>query len=361
MESGLLPLLAALAAPGDTVASDTAAAAAGGGNLALWLFGGIGVVTVLIGVIVALALRIRGGARGGKLTMNDRIRPYIDTEYIKEIRAAEEKAKDEFKLIRAAGERIGQLNFLQNYRDKLGLKLLKAGLRIKPQEFLVINLIVLVMVGGLGFIITRSFIFGCLFLGLGAIAPHIWVWMKTGARVKLFNNQLVDGLTLMSNSLKAGYGFMQAIQLLSEESPAPLGEEFARVVRENSLGVPLEDALGGMVSRVESADLDLCITAVLIQRQIGGNLSEILDSIAFTIRERIRIKGQIQTLTAQGRLGGMVIALLPLALGLVMAMLQTEMMELFVKETLGRIMIGVGLFMQTLGAIAIKKVISIEV
>jgi len=320
------------------------------------------VVAGLIIISVLLVVRIKKGKTSGPQSVGDRIRPYIDQEYIRKVVAEEEKAKEEFKLIKVAGEQLNRVSFLQNYKDKLGLKLLKAGMRIKPQEFIVINAIVTVFVGGFVFIIPPHSIFMAIlgFIG-GFLLPHLSIWMKKNKRVKAFNAQLVDALTLMSNSLKAGYGFMQAIQLLSEEMGAPLGEEFGRVVRENSLGVPLENALDELVNRVESEDLDLCITAVIIQRQIGGNLAEILDSIAFTIRERIRIKGQIQTLTAQGRLGGMVIALLPLVLGLVMAMLQTEMMELFVKQTLGRIMIGIGLFMQAMGAFFIKKVISIEV
>ncbi len=339
---------------------DTAAAAASTDPNRLLLYVGVGLVFVLLAVIIFLLVRIKHGKRAAAATINDRIRPYIDREYIKEVRDAEERARDEFKLIKAAGEQLNRLGFLQEYRDRLGNKLMQAGLRIKPQEFMVINIFVAFMTCGVFFIFGRGFLSALFGFVFGVFFPHFFIAFKKSSRVAMFNDQLVDGLSLMSNSLKAGYGFMQAIQLLAEESPAPLGEEFARVVRENSLGLPLEDALDGLLKRIESEDLDLMITAVMIQRQIGGNLSEILDSIAFTIRERIRLKGQIKTLTAQGRLGGLVIALLPLALGIVFSILQTEMMDVFFASKLGKIMIGIGVFMQSLGAFAIKKTIEIE-
>ena len=341
-------------------AADTAAAAA-----AAWtgpvLYGGGALVLILVGAIIYLLLRIKRGKSNVPVTVSDKLRPYIDREFIKEVRDAEERTKDEFKLIKRAGDLIGKANFLQEYRDRMGIKLLQAGLHIKPQEFIVINIFVTLICGGLFFAVANaSFIVGIVGFFCGFFGPHLFLMLKKSGRIADFNNQMVDGLSLMSNSLKAGYGFMQAVQLLAEESPNPLGEEFARVVRENALGLPLEDALDGLTKRIESEDLDLCITAVLIQRQIGGNLSEILDSIAFTIRERIRLKGQIKTLTAQGRLGGLVIALLPLALGIVFSILQTEMMDLFIHSFLGKVLIGIGIFMQSLGAFAIKKTIEIE-
>lgn len=355
-----LVLLPAAAAAAPAAPADTAAAAGGPVTFKVLLFGGIALVLILIGAIVFLLVRIKRGKSAAATTVGDKLRPYIDREFIKEVRDAEERTKESFAFIKKAGDQINRLDFLQSYREKLAVRLLQAGLRIKPQEFIVINIFVTLIGGGLFFIISRTFYLMPVGFIISFFLPHFFLMFKKSSRVKLFNDQLVDGLTLMSNSLKAGYGFMQAVQLLAEESPDPLGEEFSRVVRENALGLTLEEALEGLVRRVESDDLDLCITAVLIQRQIGGNLSEILDSIAFTIRERIRLKGQIKTLTAQGRLGGIVIALLPIALGIVFAILQTEMMSLFVDSFLGRIMIGIGVFMQSLGAFAIKKVIEIE-
>lgn len=340
-------------------AIDTAAAAAAGWTGPV-LYGGGALVFLLIASIIYLLVRIKRGKSNAPVTVSDKLRPYIDREFIKEVRDAEDRTKDEFKLIKRAGDFIGRAGFLQEYRERMGIKLLQAGLHIKPQEFIVINIFVTLISGGLFFIVSQMAIVGIIGFVCGFFAPHLFLILKKSGRIADFNNQMVDGLALMSNSLKAGYGFMQAVQLLAEESPNPLGEEFARVVRENALGLPLEDALEGLTKRIESDDLDLCITAVLIQRQIGGNLSEILDSIAFTIRERIRLKGQIKTLTAQGRLGGLVIALLPLALGIVFSILQTEMMDMFIHSTLGKILIGVGIFMQGLGAYAIKKTIEIE-
>src|SRR5665811_881539 len=137
---------------------------------------------------------------------------------------------------------------------------------------------------------------------------------RQGGRLNSFNKQLPDTITLLANALRAGSSFLQAIELVVRESRPPISTEFQRVIREVNLGLPFEQALENMVRRVESEDLDLMATAISIQYQVGGNLAEILDSIAYTIRERVRIKGEIRTLTAQQRMSGYVVALLPIAL-----------------------------------------------
>ena len=149
---------------------------------------------------------------------------------------------------------------------------------------------------------------------IGFWLPRFWLNRRKGGRLNAFNKQLPDTITLIANALRAGSSFLQAIELVVRESRPPISTEFSRVIREVNLGLPFEQALENMVRRVRSDDLELMATAISIQYQVGGNLAEILDSIAYTIRERVRIKGEIRTLTAQQRLSGYVVAGLPIGL-----------------------------------------------
>ena len=160
----------------------------------------------------------------------------------------------------------------------------------------------------------RNPLFLLIGLVIGFFLPRFWLARRRNGRLGAFNKQLPDTITLIANALRAGSSFLQAIELVVRETRPPISIEFARVIREVNLGLPFEQALENMVRRVRSDDLELMATAIAIQHQVGGNLAEILDSIAYTIRERIRIKGEIRTLTAQQRLSGYVVAGLPIGL-----------------------------------------------
>ncbi|HEY8656425.1 MAG TPA: type II secretion system F family protein, partial [Candidatus Limnocylindria bacterium] len=176
-----------------------------------------------------------------------------------------------------------------------------------------------------------------------------------------FNKQLPDTIVLLSNSLRAGSSFLQSIELVSREGAPPMSEEMGRVVREVNLGLGMEEALANLVRRIKSDDLDLMVTAIGIQQQVGGNLAEILDTIAFTIRERVRIKGDINTLTAQGRVSGYLVAFLPIGLGVALNAINPAFMQPLFTETIGRILIAVGAVMMTIGFLAIRKITDIKV
>src|SRR5919206_334720 len=159
-----------------------------------------------------------------------------------------------------------------------------------------------------------------------SFAPNLYIAYAARKRVKSFNNQLGDGITLMANSLRSGYSFLQSMDLVSREAPPPMSSEFRRVVQEIGLGLSTEEALGNLLRRVPSEDLDLMITAINIQHEVGGNLSQILETIAHTIRERVRIKGEIQVLTAQGRISAYVITGLPIALAIIITIINPTYM-----------------------------------
>jgi tight adherence protein B len=196
---------------------------------------------------------------------------------------------------------------------------------------------------------------------LGYFGPRFWVGRRIGGRRGAFNKQLPDTITLLSNSLRAGSSFLQSIELVSRESPAPMGEEMGRVVREVNLGLSMEEALKNLVRRIRSDDVDLMVTAIGIQQQVGGNLAEILDTIAFTIRERIRIKGEIATLTAQGRYSGYLVAMLPIGLAVALNFINPAFMQPLFTKLIGQILLGVGLVMMTIGFFAIQKITDIKI
>ncbi len=267
---------------------------------------------------------------------------------------------------------------LDNMLDQRGAaanirsQLRKADLKFTVTEYLLLHVVLAVALGGIG-LLTRG-VFGG---GLGVIAaifgPRIYVGIKQGQRLKAFQNQLPDILNLWVNSLRAGYSVPQAMEAVAKEAPPPASDEFKRVVSEFQIGIPVEIALNNMLSRIESEDLDLVFTAVNIQREVGGNLAEILESISHTIRERIRIKGEIQTLTASGRATGTLIGLLPIGLAVFLYLFNPNYMgQLFFGPPVGANIPGLpipcgwpiiaaGLISMGIGAAVIARIIDIEV
>lgn len=197
--------------------------------------------------------------------------------------------------------------------------------------------------------------------GIGYFIPILFLRMKIQQRTKQFNNQLGDTLLLIANSLRTGYSFMQAVEMVSREMPPPISVEFARALKEMNLGVATEEALNNVAKRVDSEDLDLVVTVVLIQRQVGGNLAEILDNIADTIRQRVKIRGQIKTLTAQGRISGLVIGGLPFALAIIIYAMTPEYIGLLFSTTLGNWLLAGAFLSQICGAFFIHKIIDIDI
>src|SRR6202047_3425805 len=193
------------------------------------------------------------------------------------------------------------------------------------------------------------------------ILSGLFLRLRQGRRSRRFNSQLGDTLTLMSNALKAGHSFAQALSTVAKNANPPIAEEFGRATREIALGISVDDALNHMVKRNKSDDFDLMVTAVQIQRVVGGNLAEILDTIAYTIRERVRIQGEIRTLTAQARASGIIITLLPIALAGFLALISPTYITPLFHEWLGYVLIGMGLVSIAIGYGIISKITNIQV
>ena len=248
----------------------------------------------------------------------------------------------------------------KRFTTRVQRDLARANLKLRVAEYYYIRIGASLALGVLLFVF-RDPMSGVIGFILGYFLPRFWVGRRIGGRLSAFNKQLPDTIVLLSNSLRAGSSFLQSIELVSREGGPPMSEEMGRVVREVNLGLGMEEALHNLVRRIKSDDLDLMVTAIGIQQQVGGNLAEILDTIAFTIRERVRIKGEINTLTAQGRVSGYLVAFLPIGLGAALNAINPAFMAPLFTETIGRILIGVGAVMMTIGFLAIRKITDIKV
>lgn len=245
--------------------------------------------------------------------------------------------------------------------SRIAEDLMKADLKLRVSEYFFIVAGLMVLMGLVSFLRFRNPIVAAFAFVAGYPIPGFVVKFRQRRRIKAFNNQLGDTIVLLSNALKAGYSFAQAMATIAKNSSPPMSDEFARAVREMNLGVSVDDAMAHMVKRIESEDFDLMVTAVQIHRVVGGNLAEILDTIAYTIRERIRIQGEIRTLTAQARASGYIITGLPFGLGVLLSFLSPSYILPLFHEVLGWVLIGMGLFSIAIGYGIISRITNIEV
>jgi len=243
----------------------------------------------------------------------------------------------------------------------LATQLARADLKLTVGEYLALMTIVVVGAGAVTYIWRRDVVMTAGACLLGFFGLRFYVAARRRRRLRAFNGQLGDTIGLMVNSIRAGYSILQAMKAVSDEMDPPISAEFARVFQEVQLGIPLDQALAHMLRRVPSDDLDMMITAINVQREVGGNLAEVLDTISYTIRERIRIKGEIQALTAQSRYSGYTIATVPVILTGVIYVINPGFMNLLLTHTCGHIMIVVATVGIVLGFLVIRKVVDIDI
>jgi tight adherence protein B len=262
----------------------------------------------------------------------------------------------------------------QDLATRLSIDLARADLKMKPAEFLLAwaatPFLFVAMAFIVGFIFPgfQNIVALVVFFLLGLYAPRFYLKYRQRRRLRQFGEQLPDTITLLANSLRAGSSFLQGIELVTREARPPISEEFERVVREMQLGMALQPALQNLVRRVASEDLELMVTAIQIQSQVGGNLATVLDSIAFTIRERIRIIGEINTLTAMQRYSGYVITLLPVGLAGILFLISPSYISRMLDNPpemlglpLGVVFFIIGLISMGIGYILIRRIVDIKV
>lgn len=266
--------------------------------------------------------------------------------------------KPRFRLpsIPALGSVLGKA-----WMDRIKVNLTKAGIPLRPEELAGMSVTMSVTGLALGLLARKGIVLALGIAVAGALAPGLWVKWATRVRAAKLEIQLVDTLTLIANSLRAGHSFLQALELVGKDAPPPLGPELAKVLRDSRLGMSIDDAFAGLVSRFESRDLELAVTGVLIQRQVGGNLAQVLDSIASTIEKRIKARGKIRTLTAQGRVSAWVISILPFAMAGVMFGMYPDFGKVMLSTPLGIGMLAAGAVSLTLGILLVRKVVTIDV
>ncbi len=321
-------------------------------------------------ILIALGLATSGGGSG----VNARLERYASGK--PDAKAAAGGAGGIAEMLNQSVA-LANLNRVVEQRDfgaNLARDIARADLRLKISEYFMIWIGTTLGVPAIMF--AASLVmpalgnpFVLLIGGLiGFMIPRFWLGRRRSGRLSQFNKQLPDTITLIANGLRAGSSFLQAIELVVREARPPVSTEFARVIREVNLGLAFDEALENMVRRVRSDDLELMATAISIQHNVGGNLAEILDSIAYTIRERVRIKGEIRTLTAQQRLSGYVVGFLPIALAGFLFVAAPGFMAPMFDDSVsilglpaGVIILIIGGFMMFMGFMFIRKIVDIEV
>jgi tight adherence protein B len=247
--------------------------------------------------------------------------------------------------------------------DRVARELARADLKFKVAEYYALVFMSTIVVGLIAYIIQPNIVSGIIGAVIGFFIPRLYVRRQQTVRLNKFNDQLGDMLNLMVNGLRAGYSTMQAMEAISRELPAPISDEFHRVVQEMQIGIPMEKALENLLRRIPSEDLDFVVTAINVQREVGGNLSEILDTISFTIRERVRIKGEIRVMTAQVRSSGLVLSLIPVFLTLALWFISPEYIGSFFDRGpfCGWLAVGTIISMILSGYFVMMKIADIEV
>jgi tight adherence protein B len=294
-----------------------------------------------------------------KKKLNRRMVHYLNLE-------TEEQSlnKKEFNFVlklRLANEALKKRFVKKNKNKNLELLIKSSGVPIKPEEFFAFRIIAALLAGLLLNLIMGNLLFLVLGLLAGYILPISWLKKKQAQRLRQFNDGLSDMIVTIVSSLRAGFSFQQALKSVADEADSPIKDEIDIVIKEMQYGRSIEEALYELKERMPSEDLDLMIQAILIQRQVGGNLATILDKIVETIRDRTRIQQQIQTLTAQGRLSGLVIGFLPIILGIVIYFISPGYISTLFTSSIGLILVGLGLLFGVLGLILIRKLTTIEV
>lgn len=314
----------------------------------LVVLGSFALILLFIGIIVSITSDRRS-------TEIARLGRYIEDE---ESLSEKERARPLVEWINRHVER-------SSMGERISNNLSRADLKFKPGEYVALIIISAFLVGFvLWYIGGQTIVIAIIGAAIGSIVPNMYVKSQQKKRLLKFDQQLPDMLNLMVNGLRAGFSNMQAMEAVSKELPAPISDEFRRVIQEMQLGLTMEKALDNLLTRIPSDDLDLTLTAINVQREVGGNLAEILDSISYTIRERIRIKGEIRVLTTQVIYSGRFLSMLPVfVIGILYLLNREYIMEFFSPESgvCGIIALVIAGLMIIAGYFAMNKLGDIEV
>ncbi len=315
---------------------------------------------LLIGAVLVVILLIVGvvvSATSEQYLVEKRLGKYLEDDEAPK----DEKEPGTSALSDWVNKRVAKSSF----GERIARELARADIKFKPGEYIALYVItisggaLIAWLGG-GRLLVSALIGGA----IGALLPRIYIKRQQGQRLTRFDGQLPDMINLMVNGLRAGYSTLQAMEAVSKELPAPICDEFRRVVQEMQLGIPMERSLTNLLRRIPSGDLDFVITALNVQREVGGNLAEILDVISYTIRERIRIKGEIRVITSQVMMSGRILALMPIALMVILWFINRDYMMTFfepARRTCGIIALSVAGLLISVGYFVMTRIAKIEV
>jgi tight adherence protein B len=306
-------------------------------------------------VFALLAIGAIASFMGERSLVEERLGPYFDEQELKE---AKEKSSP-------VGDWLNTRVEKSTYGGRIARELARADLKLKPAEYFAL----MVIFGfGVGFVAWffggQNILVGLIGVGVGMVIPRMYVKQQQSKRLIKFSEQLPDMLGLMVNGLRAGFSVMQAMEAVSKELPPPISDEFRRVVQEIQIGLNIDRALDNLYRRIPSEDLDLTITAMNVQREVGGNLAEILDTITYTIRERVRIKGEIRVLTSQVVYSSRFLSSMPVLIAVALWFMNRPYMMMFFNPDSRMIGIPVlifGALMIFFGYIVMSKIAAIEV
>ena len=256
---------------------------------------------------------------------------------------------------------LDQMIASRSWAEREASELTRANIPLRVGEFMLVRALIALFLVALVWGVTKIFWLGLPLAVPGYLIPRLWVKHLQMKRRKKFEDQLVDAIQLLASTLKSGYSFLQGMEAVAREMPAPVSEEFDLLIKEIGVGARADEALLRLIERVRSQDLELVVTAIMIQRTVGGELAGILDNIARTVRERQKILRDVQTLTAQQRWSGYIIGALPIVLLVTISVINPSYSGELLFTTHGRIMLGIATVMEAVGFVMIRKIIAIEV
>ncbi len=252
------------------------------------------------------------------------------------------------------------LAHLPHTRD-VKLLIQQGGLRLSLQSYVALSLGLTVGLGMGTRLLTRMWLPTIVAALIGALIPYVSIRRRATKRMRKFEAQLPDAIDLIGRAIRAGHPLSAGLKMVGDETDDPVAGEFQRVFEEQRFGLPFSDTLLSLADRVRLMDVRILNTAILIQREVGGNLAEVLDNLSYTIRQRFKLRRQLRVITAQGRLSGYVLAVLPIALGFVIFLLNPSYILTLFQEPVGRLMVAIAVVLQLLGYLWIRKIVDVEI
>jgi tight adherence protein B len=326
------------------------------GTVGLWLALG----ALFTGLLVLLAVALRSLSRDRPPTVDRKMSIYTlrGAHPVKESETT--TALGGSAIAKSAVELAGRVAVSRDLEGELALRLDRAALPLKPAEWMIIHAGITLGGGLVAALLTRRLLIALVAVLLGALIPWGYLDVRGRQRLTAFNDQLPDTLQMMAGGLQAGYSLPQAVDSVVREGADPIAAEFNRALVETRLGVPVEDALEGVAERMESVDFGWTVMAIRIQREVGGNLAEILRNVAATLRERERLRRQVRVLSAEGRLSAWIIGLMPFVFALFLLLVRPGYFELLYTTAVGWILLGVSLVLMVVGVIWLRNAVKVE-